>query len=205
MSITAVIIAKNEAAMIANCIETAKWCDEVLVVDSGSSDDTAEIAKRAGAKVVKLIFENFSQLRTQALKQVKTDWVFYLDADERVLPSLATEIQQLLADDSISALKINRQNIHYGKWLQSGGWQQDWVTRIFRVEKLKGWQGEIHETPVYEGKTVDLKQSLAHLTHRSVVESLHKSADWTPMEAKLLFDGQTVRVTARTPHHKTQK
>lgn len=198
MTITAVIVARNESEMIANCVETAKWCDRVLVIDSGSRDDTSEIAKRAGAEVIKIDFKDFSQLRNDALKKVTSDWVFYLDADERVLPALATEIKKQMDDDNIGAMKISRQNIHYGYWLRHGGWQNDWVTRVFRVNKFKSWQGEIHESAMYDGESVTLSQSLAHLTHRSVISSLEKSINWTPMEAELFHQADHPPVTALT-------
>lgn len=198
VSVTAVIIAKNEAEMIANCIETVRWCQEVLVVNNGSDDDTAQIAEAAGARVVAIKTDSFAQLRTQALKYIKTNWVFYLDADERVTPTLAREMQVHIETGSGQALELNRQNIYYGTEFQHGGWQPDYVTRVFEVSSLKEWQGDIHESPVYQGTASTLHTPLVHLSHRNTRDGLLKTLDWTPIEAQLLYEANAPAVTFST-------
>jgi glycosyltransferase involved in cell wall biosynthesis len=91
--VTAIIIAKNEEKMIANCIETLRWCSEIRVVDTGSDDRTAELAERLGVTVIHAKGTNFSEWRNEASKNINTEWVFYVDADERVTPALAKTIQ----------------------------------------------------------------------------------------------------------------
>lgn len=197
-TVTALILAKNEAEMIANCIETVRWCDEIIVVDTGSQDATAEIATALGARVVSIASPSFATVRTKALKFVKTDWVLYVDADERVTPAAAKEITVYLETAAASALRFRRENICYGAHLSFGGWQDDWVVRMFRVTQLQSWTGDIHESPVFEGECISLHSPLVHLTHRDVVSSLLKSAAWTPMEARLLAEAHTPPVRART-------
>lgn len=185
-NITAVIIAKNEVDMLANCIETVRWCKEILVIDNGSTDQTAALADSLGARVVSYKTDSFAQLRSKALKHIKTDWIFYLDADERVTPELSREISVHVETADTDVMILKRDNYCYGSLLSAGGWQNDVVERVFKKTALQGWDGELHESPVYEGKAITLHHPLWHFTHRSVVSSLLKSASWTPMEAKML-------------------
>lgn len=196
-TISAIVIAQNEAEMIANCLETLKWCDEVIVVDNESTDHTAEIADRWGARVVEGK-GSFADLRNQGLHKCKADWLLYIDADERVIPSLAKEIRGVVLDTTHDALSVNRSNVLYGHVLEHGGWNQDRVVRLFRREKLLKWEGEVHEHAVIEGTTGELKTQLLHLTHRNIVDGLIKSAHWTPIEARLLFEAGIPKVKAST-------
>lgn len=196
-SISAIVIAKNEAAMLANCLDTLAWCDEVLVIDHQSSDATVEIAERFGARVVTQA-GTFADLRNEGLKRSKTDWLLYVDADERVTPALAAEIKQTIAQATSVAYAIGRHNILYGQVVQHGGWERDQVVRLFQRSTLREWQGEVHEHADVQGVTGTLTEALVHLTHRSVVDGLLKSAEWTPIEAKLLFESGLPPVTAVT-------
>lgn len=196
--ITAVIIAKNEAQMLKSCIKTLQWCSEVLVIDDGSTDDTAKIAEQVGARVIQYSNSSFAKLRNEALKHVKTNWIFYIDADERVTPTLAKEIMVHMETSEASALRMPRSNIFFGRTFAHGGWEDDTVTRIFKKSELKEWQGMIHESPIFEGDVVDLQTSLTHFSHRNIVAGLHKTASWTPMEAELLYDSGLPRVSVIT-------
>lgn len=195
MSITAIIIAKNEEKMIANCLESLRWCDEVLVIDNGSSDTTGSLAEKFGARVISFASQDFSKVRNEGLKRSKTDWVFYVDADERVSTALAREILLAIEMDQADAFLINRQNFCYGFELTKGGWENDLVTRVFRRSALEGWEGKIHESPIFKGRVEALKQPLIHLTHRSTRENLYKSSEWTIVEAELLAGSNLKPVT----------
>ncbi len=195
LSLTAVIIAKNEEAMIANCIETLRWCDEILVIDNGSTDSTAAVAEKLGARVVGFSSEDFSQVREMGLKRVKTDWIMYIDADERITPTLKQEIAVQVETHGAAALRMKRETMAYGYSVQHGGFEADFVTRVFRVSTLQGWEGSIHESPVFEGEVLTLHTGLVHLTHRSTRDNLLKSADWTRLEAQLLYEAAVPEVT----------
>lgn len=197
-ALTAVVIVKNEAKMIESCLDTLWWCDQVLVLDSGSTDKTAELAEKAGARVIGYAHDSMAELRNEALKQVKTEWLFYVDADERVTPTLAKEIMVKLETSQPAALRMARQNVHYGRIMQHGGWQHDWVTRVFNKENLDGWQGKIHESPQFKGQAVNLQSPLIHLTHRQTVANLQKTITWTPMEAELLHQAEAKPVKLMT-------
>lgn len=196
-TISAIVIAKNEADMLANCLETLKWCDEVIVVDHDSLDTTPEIAKRLGARVVHAN-GSFAEIRNEGLRLCKSDWVLYIDADERVIPDLAKEIRRVLAEPQHTAYSVSRSNVLYGHVMTHGGWERDRVVRLFQRDKLKQWAGEIHEHAEVEGSTGALETQLLHLTHRNIVQGLLKTADWTPLEAKLLFEAQVKPVTLGT-------
>jgi glycosyltransferase involved in cell wall biosynthesis len=198
MSITAIIIAKNEEEMIANCIEGLRWCDEVLVIDNGSIDTTSNIAEKLGARVISFSSQDFSKVRNEGLKRSKTNWIFYVDADERVTPDLAREIMVNVETGSGEAFKLKRQNICYGSHLVNGGWDKDFVTRVFKKESFKEWSGKIHESANFVGKEIVLKQPLIHLTHRSTKDNLYKSAEWTEIEAELLYKSGVKPVTLIT-------
>jgi (heptosyl)LPS beta-1,4-glucosyltransferase len=196
-SITAVIITKNEEKMVANCLETLQWCDEILVIDSGSEDRTLSIVENYDVKVVKTRTLSFAATRNLALSEVKNDWLIYIDADERVTPQLSKEILVQVETTQANALIMNRQNMMYGKFFEYGGWNEN-VTRVFRRSALKKWVGDIHESPVFEGEAVMLHTPLLHLTHRNTVDGLQKTLSWTPLEAKLLYQANIPPVTVMT-------
>lgn len=198
MSITAIVIAKNEVKMIANCLEGLRWCDEVLVIDNGSVDATAALAEKNGARVISISSQDFAKVRNEGLKRSKSDWIFYVDADERVSSALAREILVTIEKGGVEAIQLQRQNVCYGYQLTQGGWDRDLVTRVFKRSALVEWRGKIHESPNYSGQVVKLQQPLIHLTHRSTQENLHKSAEWTIIEAELLANSNLPPVTLKT-------
>jgi (heptosyl)LPS beta-1,4-glucosyltransferase len=196
--ITAIVIAKNEESMISSCLETLKWCDEILLIDNDSSDLTVQKAERFGVKIVSFKSKSFAEIRTEALKKVTTPWLFYLDADERVTPDLAKKIKNTIENTEISAISIARKNIYYGKYFQYGGWQNDLVTRVFKKSDLQNWSGDIHESPNYSGKTTSISEPIIHLSHRNVIDGLYKTAEWTQIEARLLYKSNIKKVKLRT-------
>jgi (heptosyl)LPS beta-1,4-glucosyltransferase len=193
-SITAVIITRNEEGMIANCLEALKWCDARLVLDTGSTDHTRELAERAGATVYKAKGENFSAWRNEAATHVKTAWILYIDADERVTPPLAKAIQSRVRRTDFDAYTIRRNNIHLGRWMQFGGWQYDNLLRLMKKENLKQWVGDVHEHAEILGRLGVIEEPLVHLTHRNLFDGLRKSADWTDVEAHLLLEANHPKV-----------
>jgi len=184
--------------LIANCIETLRWCDQILVVDNGSSDATAGLAAKLGAQVMIVQSQDFAQIRNEGLKKAHADWVFYIDADERVMPNLQQEIQVHIETTQASALRMNRHNIMYGRHLSRGGWQYDYVTRVFRKKMLERWTGKVHESPIFKGELATIHSPLIHLTHRNTRDGLIKTTDWTAIEAELLLAAHAPRVSALT-------
>ena len=197
-SITAVIIARNESAMILTALKTVRWCDHVLVIDNGSTDNSAELAETAGAKVISFKSDSFARVREEAIKHVTTKWILYLDADERITPTLAKEIAVHTETSAANAFSILRKNYFFGHPVTYGGWQEDVVTRVFKVSQLKEWVGDIHESPNFNGEAELLNSSLVHLTHRSVTDNLKKSAEWTQKEATAFIEANIAPVTFKT-------
>ncbi len=178
--------------MLEACLDTLSFCQNIIVLDTGSTDRTGKIAEHYGCKVVSFSHESFAKLREKAASLVETDWLFYIDADERVTPALAKEILLHIEQDDVRAMTINRENVCYGQRFAYGNWQNDLVTRVFHKTALLGWQGEIHESPIFTGEALRLQHKMLHLTHRNTRDNLRKSADWTIKEAKAL-EAATVR------------
>lgn len=196
--ITAVIITKNEAEMLPACLDTLEWCSDVIVIDDGSTDDTAKIAEKHGARVISFSHTSFARLRNEALKHCKTDWIFYIDADERVTPTLAKEIMVTIETTTAVALTFLRKNIFLGTHMDHGGWENDLVTRVFKRSFFTEWTGEVHESPHFKGESTTLQTPLIHFSHRDVVSGLFKTAHWTPIEATLLYKAGIPAVTPLT-------
>lgn len=194
-SITAVILARNEEAMIANCIETLRWADAILVLDTGSSDRTGALAEHAGARVIPARGHNFSEWRTEAAKHVQTAWILYIDADERVTPALGRVLQNRAQHSEFDAYTLRRNNIHLGRWMQHGGWQNDVLLRFIKKEKLRGWVGEVHEHAEITGRIGRIDEPLVHLTHRNLYDGLRKSVEWTDIEAHLFLEAKHPKIT----------
>ena len=190
-TITACIITKNEQEKIADAVESVSWCDEVLVIDTGITDMTGDIAEKLGAKIKKFKGKgSFDSWRNCGLKNAKGDWILYIDSDERVTPALRDEISELVNKqiNKCSAFAIPRKNIIFGKEFKYGGQKPDYQKRLFYKEKLKKWEGEVHEEAVFEGKLGHLNSELIHLKHDNLHDMMSKTNDWSEIEAKLMYD-----------------
>ncbi len=191
MKISAIILAKNEEDMIADCIDSVDFCDEVIVVDNDSNDRTAEIAERMGATIVKEESDDFSLLRNAGLKKAREDFVFYVDADERVDDSLRESIKENIGKD-FSCFKVKRQNFYLG----NNPWPKiEIMERLFRKEDLIGWRGKLHETPEYKGSSFVLEGFLLHYTHRNLSQMLSKTIEWSEIEARNRFEAGHPKMT----------
>ncbi|HEX6977574.1 MAG TPA: glycosyltransferase family 2 protein [Patescibacteria group bacterium] len=188
--LSVLIIAKNEEKMIGECLESVGWADEVIVIDTGSNDATKEIVKKHGVKVVSYLKgKNYSEWRNYALKLVSNDWILFVDADERVTPGLKDEIRKTIEESGgFSAYAIPRRNVFLGHEMRHGGWWPDYVLRLLRKEKVKGYRGEVHEQPEIEGEVGKLKEPFIHITHRSLTEMVEKTNKWSEIEARLMFE-----------------
>lgn len=189
--ISAVVIAKNAENLIADCLESISFCDEIIVIDAGSKDRTVEIAERVGAEVFEYESVDFSELRNLGLQKAKEEWVLYVDTDERVTTSLRDSIKSEIrnpclsagkAKSEIKAFKIKRNNFYLGN--------HEWpyvekIERLFKKSHLKGWKGKLHESPIIDGKVGELEGYLLHYTHRDLTLMLEKTIEWSKIEAEL--------------------
>ena len=197
VSLGVVVIVKNEERFIKSCLESVKgWADEIVVADSGSTDKTTTIAKRLGAKVYEAPKGgNFSTWRNSALSHVESEWVFYLDADERTTLVLRKEIDERIGKEEWVAYAVPRRNFILGREMKHGGWAPDYVKRIFRCKSHSGWRGKLHEEPVFKGKLGHLKEAMIHLQPDPLEMRVEKSIKWSRIEAKLLLAAKHPPVT----------
>lgn len=197
MKLSVIIIAKNEEEMVEDCLKSVKWADETILVDTGSTDKTVEITKKFGAKIINISTKKlaYAKWRNKGLEAAKGDWLLYLDADERVTPNLKKEIEQVIKKDKGTAFAVPRRNFLLGKELHWGGWWPDYVKRLYRRDKLKGWKGELHEEPIFEGEMGHFKNPMIHLQPDSIEPMLEKSIKWSKIEAKLLDEANHPPVT----------
>ena len=186
MKLSAIIIAKNAEDLIVDCIESVEFADEIIVVDNNSTDRTADIGKRMGAKVIKEETDNFALQRNRGLKEAKGEWVLYIDTDERVTAAMKDEILKTIVGNSpFAAYRLTRQNFYLGHhpWPK-----QEHLERLFKRSHLKEWYGKLHESPRVEGKVGDLSSLLLHYTHRDLTSMLSKTIQWSQVEAQLRMD-----------------
>jgi hypothetical protein len=193
--LSVIVLTKNEEDRIRACLESVKWADEIIVVDSGSKDKTLEIAEKYTDKIIKSEDNDFSERRNLGAKRSSGEWILYVDADERVLESLQGEIESLIQNNSASAYAISRKNIVFGKEVSYGPFWPDWVIRLIKKEDLESWIGKVHEYPKFKGNLGYTKNSLLHLTHRGVDHIVLKSLEWSKIDAQLRIDAHHPRMS----------
>lgn len=187
--ISAIILTQNSENLIADCIESIrKFADEIIVIDDASSDRTVDLAERLGARVETYqgMPLNFAEKRNFGLKKSKNKWVFYIDADERASKELKESILEVTNDreSEYQAYKILRENYYFGGHV----WPYiEKLERLFKKPSLKGWRGEVHETPLIVGKIGELKGFLVHYTHTDLASMVNKTLVWSKIEAELRF------------------
>lgn len=166
MALSVILITKNEAANIRACLESVSFADEIVVVDSGSTDGTAEIARSMGARVfVHADWPGFGPQKNRALDQATGDWVFSLDADERVTPELRAELQQAMRSDEAEGYFVPRLSQFCGSFIHHSGWYPDYVLRLFRRGKGRFSDSLVHESVRLEGRSAKLRSPLLHYSY----------------------------------------
>lgn len=183
--LSVVVITKNEEKRIKTCLESVKWVDEIVVVDNGSSDSTQEIAKSYTDKIIQAKLMDFASLRNLGMKKTSGEWVLFVDADERVTESLRKEIEVMISFSDFSAFAISRKNVIFGTEVKYGPFWPDWVIRLLKKSDYEEWIGKVHEYPKFKGKLGYSKNSLLHLTHRSLDTIVLKSLEWSKIDAEL--------------------
>jgi glycosyltransferase involved in cell wall biosynthesis len=164
--LSVIIITKNEAHAIGACLASVAWVDEIIVVDSGSDDDTVAICHKFGALISKNEWPGYGKQKNHALSLAKGDWILSIDADERVTPELRQEIERAIANpDDCVAWKIPRLSSFCGRFIQHSGWWPDYVTRLFHRDYAKFSDDIVHERVIVTGLTGTLK---AHFLHESI-------------------------------------
>jgi glycosyltransferase involved in cell wall biosynthesis len=194
MKISATIIACNEERNIARAIESLRSCDEILVIDSGSTDRTIEIAAKLGAEVVESPWPGYAKQKNLAAAKAKFDWILSLDADETLSEALEAEIWQLKKKGpEYDAYTMPRMAQYLGRWILHSGWYPDRKVRLYDRRRAN-WVGEfVHESVKVEGSVGHLKSNLLHYTYDSLSEHLKSLDRYTTLAAQeVVSQGETV-------------
>ncbi len=193
IKISAVIATKNEEKMLNACLQSLSWVDEIVIVDTGSTDKTLSIAKKNNVRIVNYASgKTFSDWRNKELSEAHGEWILYVDADERIPKDLQKEILSIIENSELSETwyAIPRSNVIFGKEFRHGGWWPDYVKRLYKKSALKKWEGNLHEEPVVEGKMGKLKKPMLHIKHETVFEMIQKTNQWSVIEAQLMFEAK---------------
>jgi glycosyltransferase involved in cell wall biosynthesis len=179
------IIAFNEEERIGDCLASVRWADEIVVVDSGSTDRTRAIAADAGARVIERPWPGFVAQKNFALEQATGDWVLCVDCDERVSPALAEEIRRVLAAPpaDVDGWSMPRKTHYLGRWITHGGWYPDRKVRLVRRGRAR-WGGvDPHDRLFADGRVAPLGGDLHHYTYRDIADHLRTIDRFTTIGA----------------------
>jgi glycosyltransferase involved in cell wall biosynthesis len=193
-TLSVITLALNEEHNIAECLSGVQWANELIVVDSGSVDKTVEVAKRFTDKVLRVEWKGYGATKNFALQHASSEWVLWLDADERVTPELAKEMQSLLDrnEASVGGYTVARRAFFLGKWIRYGGWYPGRVMRLFRRGKARFTETNVHEQLVVDGDTGALRNDLLHYTDPTLYHYFDKFNKYTSLAAKdMMARGRT--------------
>jgi len=186
--LSVVIITHNEEENIGACLESVKWADEIIVVDSESSDRTEEICRSFGVNFIKEPWQGFAQQKNSAIEKATQDWILSLDADERVTPELKKEITTVLASvNPKDGYFIARKNFFLGRWIRRCGWYPDYNLRLFRRGKGLFGIREVHEAIKIKGVSGLLKSPMEHHTYKSLNDFMVRLDRYSTLAARELL------------------
>lgn len=195
-TVSAVLIVKNESSYIARALQSLLWCDEIIVVDAQSSDDTKSICLDPSSpwsgkiRFIEQSWLGFSSQRNFAMAQAHSEWVFFLDGDEACSPELARKIQQILSEHEISdrsvQYKIHRQEFFLGKPIHYGIWNPSYHVRLFKKGDVQ-FTGEVHEGVLSNADTLQIDESIIHVEDLRIERFLTKLNSYTTLQAEQDF------------------
>jgi glycosyltransferase involved in cell wall biosynthesis len=190
--LSVIIITKNEAANIRACLESVAWADEIIVVDSGSSDATVEICQELGAQVHAHDWPGFGIQKNRALSYATHEWVFAIDADERVTPDLQSQLIKAMEDTSKDGFYLPRLSQFCGKFIRHSGWYPDYVLRLFRKSKGRFSDDMVHERVILKGNAGRLSSPLLHYSYLNKTDVQRKTGQYAKAGAmQMLKNGKT--------------
>jgi len=206
----------NERSNIVECLNSISWCDDVVVVDSGSTDGTQDLARKSGARIIDFKWNGvFPKKKNWALENVswKNEWLLILDADERIRPELAAEIRQELKNPRADGYFINRRFIFLGQWIRHCGYYPSWNLRLFRHSKGRyenlhpgdtgSGDNEIHEHVVLNGASDFLKEDMLHFAYPNIytwIEKHNRYSNWeAEVEVRARGNGPVALAIGRSP------
>ena len=193
--LTAIVLTHNEAAQIADCIKTLRFADRIIVFDSFSSDDTVSVAQAAGADILQHEFANYAEQRNAALDATEemTDWVLFVDADERISDALAAEIREKIAHSDFAGWRLPRHNYIFGVLTKGAGWYPDYQTRLLRVGQAQyDRQRPVHEVVKLYGEEGTLRNPIIHYNYVDVAHFKDKQEHYARIDAEKMFSSGVV-------------
>ena len=179
--LSACIITLNEQDNLPECLRSLRLAEEIVIVDSGSTDDTRRIAKASGARIYRRAFDNYIDQKNFAIEKAKGPWILFLDADERVSVSLEKEIREIFRDQSRSpeagairpvGYEIPRSTFYLGRWIRHSGWYPDYTVRLFQKGSGRYEGRTFHEKVNLRGAGGRLKEPILHFSYRNIREHL---------------------------------
>ena len=187
MPLSVILITRNEAANIRECLQSVAWADEIIVVDSGSTDETVAIARSLGARVYEHDWPGFGPQKNRALGYATSDWVFSIDADERVTPELRAELEAAMLDGNADGYCSPRLSQFCGTFIRHSGWYPDYVLRLFRRGKGSFHNLLVHESVQLHGRTEKLHTPLLHYSYHGRADVERKVAAYSTAAAQQMY------------------
>ncbi|MGZ3159818.1 MAG: glycosyltransferase family 2 protein [Burkholderiaceae bacterium] len=187
--LSVILITKNEAVNLKACLDSVHFADEIIIVDSGSTDGTLDIARAAGATVIEPAdWPGFGPQKNRALDAATGTWVLSIDADELITPELKQEILQTISQPGAAdAYEISRRSWYCGRFINHSGWNPDYVTRLFRRNTARFSDHLVHERLIADGAVKKLKGVMLHYTYRNFSQVLQKVDNYSTLSAKQAY------------------
>jgi hypothetical protein len=184
-TVSATVVCQDEGALISRCLETVAWCDEIVVVDGGSRDDTVARARAFSARVITNPWPGYRAQKQFALDQARGEWVLNVDADERVTPELVSEMRRVLArvPPGVDGFAPPRLVSYLGRWWWRGGWYPRRVARLLRRDATTWGGTDPHERALVKGRVAPLRQPLIHHTYADIADHLRSANRLTTIAA----------------------
>jgi len=189
MKISVYIIAFNEAEKIRDCINSVLWADEIIVIDSHSTDGTTEIAKDLGANVIHIPFNGYGDLRNKAISHCKHDWIFSLDSDERCTIEVRDEIVNLITNAPLDLYRVPRKNFFMGKWIKHSGWYPNFrQPQLFKNGKMSYTMEPVHEGYISHSdkKIGTIRNIIWQFPFKNTEEVIHKTNRYSTLGSQKL-------------------
>jgi glycosyltransferase involved in cell wall biosynthesis len=187
--VTATLITFNEAATVRAALESVSWADEIVVIDSESSDGTVAIARQFTDKVFVRAWPGYIAQKNFAAECASHDWILSLDADERISPALADEIGRLLKSGASAAgYRMPRVTFHLGRWIRSTDWYPDYQLRLYDRRRGRWAGGRVHESVSVDGHVVDLRSEILHYAYRDLAHHFQTMDRYTTLAARQMYE-----------------
>lgn len=181
--VSVAIITKNEEKNIRDALESVKDFEEIVIVDSFSDDRTVEICREYTDKIFQIEWKGFAKQKQFAIDKATLPWVFVLDADEKVTEPLKVEIIEKVKDTGVVGYFIPRKNFFIGKWIKHSGWWPDYTLRLFKKDRGRMEERQVHEKIAVDGKTDYIKEPMLHYTYQNIEDFIVKMQKYSTLSA----------------------